>query len=198
MKQTIFNIFSLIAIFLLAISCVPKNNRSMEAQQSDAAKNDTLPSIHQYKIASLNGDTIDFSQYKGKYILVVNTASKCGFTPQYKALQEIYELYGNNLVVIGFPSDNFMNQEFGSNTEIADFCEKNYGVTFPLTTKVDVKGKTITPVYQFLTDKNKNGVLDATISWNFNKFLLDKNGQLIAHFGSKVKPDSEEILNYIR
>lgn len=155
-------------------------------------------SIHQFKIASLEGGTIDFSTYKGKYILVVNTASKCGFTPQYKDLQNVYELYGDKLVVVGFPSDNFGNQEFGDNKEIAAFCEKNYGVTFPLTTKIDVKGKNIHPIYSFLTQKKENGVLDATVSWNFNKFLLDKNGKMIAHFGSKVKPDSEEILNYIR
>ncbi len=155
-------------------------------------------SVHQFTIESLDGGNIDFSTFKGKYILVVNTASKCGFTPQYKGLQEIYELYGDKLMVVGFPSDNFMNQEFDTNAEIAGFCEKNYGVTFPLTTKVNVKGKAMHPVYQFLTQKSKNGVLDATVSWNFNKFLLDKNGKLIAHFGSKVKPDSEEILKYIR
>ena len=155
-------------------------------------------SIHQFTIEALDGGTIDFSKYKGKYILVVNTASKCGFTPQYKDLQNMYELYGDKLVVVGFPSDNFGNQEFGDNKEIAAFCEKNYGVTFPLTTKVDVKGEDMHPVYKFLTQKSNNKVLDATVSWNFNKFLLDKNGKMIAHFGSKVKPDSEEILNYIR
>lgn len=179
------NIFSLFVIIVFA-GCMA------------AAKKHSPVAIYQFKIPSISGDTIDFSKYEGKYILVVNTASKCGFTPQYKALEEIYQKYGDRLVVVGFPSDNFMNQEFESNKEIADFCEKNYGVTFPLATKVNVKGKDAHPIFQFLTEKSKNGVLDATISWNFNKFLLDKNGHLIAHFGSKVKPDSEEILKYIQ
>lgn len=155
-------------------------------------------SIYAYKIESLDGGTIDFSKFKGKYILIVNTASKCGFTPQYKGLEKLYEAYSDKLVVVGFPSDNFKNQEFDTNEEIAAFCEKNYGVTFPLTKKVNVKGDDTTPIYRFLTNKMENGVLDATISWNFNKFLISQEGQVLAHFDSKVKPDSEEILKYLR
>jgi len=154
--------------------------------------------IYDFKIKSLTGGTIDFSQYKGKKILIVNTASKCGFTPQYKGLEELYEANKGKLVIVGFPSDNFGGQEFQQDTAIHSFCQKNYGVTFPLTTRVDVKGDNITPVYKYLTNKSENGVLDATISWNFNKFLIDEKGNLIAHFDSKVTPESEEITKYLK
>jgi len=155
-------------------------------------------SIYDFKIASIDGGTIDFSQYKGKYILIVNTASKCGFTPQYKGLEQLYKDHGDKLVIIGFPSDNFAGQEFHDNKDIKSFCEKNYGVSFPLTTRVDVKGDSITPVFDYLTHKSENGELDATISWNFNKFLIDPNGKLLQHFDSKVTPESDEILHYLK
>ena len=155
-------------------------------------------SIYDFKIASIDGGTIDFSAYKGKYILIVNTASKCGYTPQYKGLEQLYKDHSDQLVIVGFPSDNFNNQEFADNKDIQAFCEKNYGVTFPLTTKVDVKGSDITPVFDYLTHKSANGSLDAEISWNFNKFLIDPNGKLLAHFDSKVTPESPEILHYLQ
>lgn len=154
-------------------------------------------SIYDFSIASLDGGTIKFSDFKGKKILVVNTASKCGFTPQYKSLEALYEAHKDKLVIIGFPSDNFKGQEFQSNDEIKEFCQKNYGVTFPLTTRVDVKGDSTTPVFSYLCHKSENGVLDATISWNFNKFIIDEKGHLLAHFDSKVTPDSPELLKYI-
>src|SRR4051812_19493011 len=154
--------------------------------------------IYDFKVKSLTGGTIDFSKYKGKKILIVNTASKCGFTPQYKGLEQLYEANKGNLVIVGFPSDNFGGQEFQEDTAIHSFCQKNYGVTFPLTTRVDVKGDNITPVYKYLTNKSENGVLDATISWNFNKFLIVEKGNLIAHFDSKVTPESEEITKYLK
>lgn len=161
--------------------------------QTKAAHN-----IYDFKVKALTGGTIDFSKYKGKKILIVNTASKCGFTPQYKGLEKLYEDNKQNLVIVGFPSDNFGGQEFAQDTAISSFCEKNFGVTFPLTTRVDVKGSNITPVYKYLTEKSENGVLDATISWNFNKFLIDENGNLLAHFDSKVTPDSDEISKYLK
>ncbi len=154
--------------------------------------------IYSFKIKSLDGGVIDFSQYKGKKILVVNTASKCGFTPQYEGLQKLYEQYKDKLVIVGFPSDNFGGQEFQQDTAISAFCKKRFGVTFPLTTRVDVKGANITPVYNYLCNKTENGVLDATISWNFNKFIIDENGNLLAHFDSKVTPESDELLKYIK
>jgi glutathione peroxidase len=150
-------------------------------------------SIYDFKVLALNGDTIDFSNFKGKKILIVNTASKCGFTPQYEGLEKLYETYKDKLVVIGFPANNFLYQEPGSNEKIQEFCKKNYGVTFPMAAKISVKGKSIAPVYKWLCNKEENGVMDAKITWNFNKFLLDENGKLIAHFTSKVTPMSEEI-----
>ena len=149
--------------------------------------------IYDFKVAGLSGDTIDFAAFKGKKILIVNTASKCGFTKQYKELEELYEKYKDRLVIVGFPENNFLYQEPGTNAEIREFCTKNYGVTFPMAAKIDVKGKNIAPIYDWLTNKSENGVMDATITWNFNKFLLDEKGNLIAKFDSKVTPMSDSI-----
>ncbi len=154
-------------------------------------------SIHKFKVEALDGSTIDFSKYKGKKILVVNTASKCGFTSQYELLEKLYNKYNDKLVIIGFPANNFGEQEPGSNLEIQEFCKKNYGVTFPMAAKVSVKGDDIAPVFKWLTTKKLNGKMDAEIKWNFNKFLLDEQGVLIAKFDSKVKPDSEEITKFL-
>ncbi len=156
------------------------------------------PSIHTFKVKSIEGGTIDFSKFKGKKILVVNTASKCGFTPQYEALEKVYEQYKDKLVIVGFPANNFGAQEPGSDGEIQEFCKARFGVKFPLASKVSVKGDDTAPIYKWLTSKTENGVLDATIKWNFNKFLLDENGKMIAYFDSKVVPDSEEILKYLK
>lgn len=156
------------------------------------------PSIHSFKVKSIDGGTIDFAKFKGKKILVVNTASKCGYTPQYEALQKVADQYKDKLVIVGFPANNFGGQEPGSDGEIVEFCKKNYGVTFPLSSKISVKGDDTAPIYKWLTSKTENGVLDATISWNFNKFLLDENGKMIAYFPSKVTPDSEEITKYLK
>ncbi|MBN8698393.1 MAG: glutathione peroxidase [Chitinophagales bacterium] len=152
-------------------------------------------SIYDFKVAGLDGDTIDFAQFKGKKILIVNTASKCGFTPQYEDLEKLYETYKDKLVIVGFPANNFFSQEPGSNETISEFCKKNYGVSFPMAAKISVKGKNIAPIYKWLCNKEENGVMDAKISWNFNKFLLDENGKIIAHFKSAVKPMSEEIVS---
>jgi glutathione peroxidase len=156
------------------------------------------PSIHRFKVKSIEGATIDFASFKGKKILIVNTASECGYTPQYEDLQKLYDQYKSKLVVVGFPANNFNGQEPGSDTEIRAFCKARYGVSFPLASKVSVKGNDMAPIYKWLTSKSENGVLDATIGWNFNKFLLDENGKLLAFFPSKVKPMSDEILQYLR
>lgn len=153
--------------------------------------------IYDFKVAGIDGKTIDFTQFKGKKVLIVNTASECGFTPQYEGLQKLYDTYKNNLVIIGFPANNFGGQEPGTNQEIQNFCKKNYGVTFPIAAKVSVKGNDIDPLFQWLTHKDENGVMDATISWNLNKFLIDENGKLIQHFSGKVEPMSEEITKYL-
>jgi glutathione peroxidase len=155
-------------------------------------------SIHSFKVTGIDGKQIDFASFKGKKILVVNTASQCGYTPQYKSLEKVYEQYKGQLVIVGFPCNQFGGQEPGTNAEIISFCEKNYGVTFPLADKIDVKGANTAAIYQWLTQKSKNGVLDANISWNFNKFLLDETGKMIAYFPSNVKPDSDEILSRVK
>ena len=154
--------------------------------------------IYKFKVEGLEGNKIDFKKFKGKKILIVNTASKCGYTPQYEELQKLYSQYSNKLVVVGFPANNFGGQEPGSASEIKEFCKRNYGVTFPMAAKVSVKGDDIAPIFKWLTDKNENGVLDAQVKWNFTKFLLDEKGVLIAKFDSKVKPMSEEITKYLK
>ncbi|MEO8859840.1 MAG: glutathione peroxidase [Ginsengibacter sp.] len=164
------------------------------------SKKDNLikTSIYQFKVEGLSGDKIDFSQFKGKKILIVNTASKCGFTPQYEYLEKLYQQYKDKLVIVGFPANNFGSQEPGTNDEIKAFCTKNYGVTFPMAAKVSVKGDDIAPIFKWLTNKTENGVLDADIKWNFTKFLLDEHGNLIAKFDSNVGPMSEDIVKYLK
>jgi glutathione peroxidase len=155
-------------------------------------------SIHQFKVKALDESVLNFAKYKGKKILVVNVASKCGFTPQYAALEKVYEQYKDKLVIVGFPCNQFHGQEPGSSAEIQEFCTKTYGVTFPMAAKVDVKGDSIAPIYKWLCNKSENGVLDATITWNFNKFILDENGKMLAYFPSTTKPDSDDILKYLK
>lgn len=160
--------------------------------------NSQAKSIHSFKVEALDGGTIDFSAFKGKKILVVNTASECGFTPQYKELEALYETYKDKLVVVGFPTNNFGGQEPGSNHEIASFCEKNYGVTFPMAAKVSVKGEDMAPIYKFLTKKEENGVKSTSILWNFAKILLDEDGHVIDSFVSTTKPNSDKITKYLK
>lgn len=157
----------------------------------------TGSSIYDFKVEGLSGGTIDFSQFKGKKIMIVNTASKCGNTPQYAELEELYEKYKDKLVIIGFPANNFGQQEPGSNAEIKEFCTKNYDVTFPMAAKVSVKGDDIAPIFKYLTDEAKKLGFDDPIKWNFTKFLLDENGKLITVIYNKTKPMSPEVLKYL-
>ena len=163
-----------------------------------SSKAQTPKSIHSFKVESLDGKTIDFSKFKGKKILIVNTASECGFTPQYEDLEKLYDTYKNKLVIIGFPANNFGGQEPGSNQEIATFCKKNYGVSFPMAAKVSVKGSDAAPIFKFLTDKKLNGVKNTTILWNFTKFLLNEKGELVDTFISTTKPTSDSITKYLK
>ena len=154
-------------------------------------------SVYDFKVTALDGTNIDLSKYKGKKMLIVNTASKCGNTPQYEALEKLYEQYKDKLVIIGFPANNFGGQEPGSNGEIQEFCKKNYGVSFPMSEKVSVKGDDIAPLFKYLVgEAEKMGVQDP-IKWNFTKFLLDENGKLIAVIHNKVSPLSEDITKYL-
>lgn len=154
--------------------------------------------IYDIKINSLQGEAIDLSEFKGKKILFVNVASKCGYTPQYEGLQKLHAEYKEKLVIIGVPCNQFMNQEPGNSTEIAEFCQKNYGVEFLMTEKVDVKGKEQHQLYQWLTSKELNGKMDSKVKWNFQKYLLDENGNLMEVFDSGVEPMDEKITSYLK
>lgn len=156
-------------------------------------------SIHDFQINALDSDeVINFKSFAGKKILIVNVASKCGYTKQYKDLQALYEKYNDRLVIIGMPCNQFLGQESGTESAIAEFCSSQYGVTFPMTTKVDVKGKNQHPIYQWLTSKELNGKEDFSVSWNFNKFLIDENGQLIEYYPSVVNPLDAQIVRHLK
>jgi glutathione peroxidase len=155
-------------------------------------------SFYDFKVKDIEGKDFDLSSLRGKKVLVVNTASKCGNTPQYADLEKLYNEYkGQDFVIIGFPANNFGSQEPGTNDEIAEFCEKNYGVTFKMMSKISVKGDDIHPLYKWLTSKSENGVLDSEVKWNFQKYLIDENGKLVGTVDPKVKPYDEKILSWI-
>jgi glutathione peroxidase len=148
---------------------------------------------------TLGGEDLDFSSFKGKKVLVVNTASKCGFTPQYEELEALYKEYGGeDFEIVGFPANNFMNQEPGTNEEIKEFCEVNYGVTFQMMSKISVKGKDKHPIYQWLTEKELNGVEDSKVSWNFQKYMIDEDGKLVGSLSPKTSPKDEQIIRWIK
>ena len=157
-----------------------------------------LDSIYDIKINNITGEPIELSDFKDKYLLFVNVASKCGFTDQYKDLQELHEKYKDNLVVVGLPCNQFGNQEPGNEEEISQFCQINYGVTFLLTEKIEVKGGNQHPIYKWLTDKNLNGVKSSTVRWNFQKYLLDPSGNLINYWYSTTSPLSKKIILHIQ
>ena len=155
-------------------------------------------SLYDFQAKTLDGQDFNFSTLKGKKVLVVNTASKCGLTPQYEGLQKLYEQYGSeDFVIVGFPANNFAGQEPGSNKEISDFCTANYGVTFQMMEKISVKGDDMHPLYQWLTSIENNGVVDAPVSWNFQKFLINENGQIIDFVEPKVEPFDVKITSWI-
>jgi glutathione peroxidase len=154
--------------------------------------------FYNFKVSAIDGKPFDFSALKGKKVMVVNTASACGLTKQYEQLQALYEKYGaDNFVIIGFPANNFRNQESGTAEEIMEFCRVNYGVTFPMMDKISVLGDDIHPVYQWLTQKSKNGLEDSVVQWNFQKYLIDENGNLVKVVPPRTQPDDPEILAWI-
>lgn len=155
--------------------------------------------LHSFKVKDIQGETFDMAQLKGKKVLVVNTASECGLTPQYEVLEELYQEFGGDkFTIIGFPANNFGGQEPGSNEEIQAFCEKNYGVSFPMMAKISVKGDDQHEIYQWLTQKAKNGIEDAEVSWNFQKFLIDEEGNYVAKVAPQESPAGDEIMNWIK
>lgn len=191
MKRIFVFILSIVALIQ---SCGQKKSEALQKKE----KQQMGKTIYDYKVESLDGGTISFADFKGKKILVVNTASECGFTPQYSDLEQLYEKYKDKLVIVGFPANNFGGQEPGSNEEIGAFCKKNFGVTFPMAAKVSVKGEDTAPIFLFLTEKELNGVRNTNILWNFTKFLLDENGKLIDSFKSTTNPSDEAITKYLQ
>ncbi len=151
-----------------------------------------------FKTETLEGKEFDLASLKGKKVLVVNTASKCGNTPQYADLEKLYNEYKDkNFVIIGFPANNFLKQEPGTNKEIREFCTKNYGVTFPMMHKISVKGDDMDPIYKWLTQKSENGVMDADVTWNFQKFMIDENGHLVDYLKPKEKPYNDKLISWL-
>lgn len=155
-------------------------------------------SIYDFSIPGLEGGNIEFANYKGKKILIVNTASKCGLTPQYEGLEQLYKTYGKKLVIVGFPANNFAGQEPGTNQEIQEFCKRNYGVSFPMAEKISVKGADTHPLYKFLKEQAKEKNMEDPVSWNFGKFLLNEKGELIATFSPRTEPMSSAITDWLK
>ncbi len=154
--------------------------------------------FYDFTVLTIDGEKISLSSFKGKRVLVVNVASKCGFTPQYEGLEALYRKYkAKNFVVIGFPANNILGQEPSTNEEIKQFCTLKYDVTFPMMAKISVKGKDIHPLYKWLTDKSENGVLNAKVKWNFQKFMIDETGKLVGFAGPNEKPNGEKIVKWI-
>lgn len=191
-KTAFFTLLVTIALAGLAFRFASTGHPTATDEPTAKAKK----SFYTFKMTSLEGEEVDFSRYKGKKVLLVNTASKCGFTPQYAELEQLREQYGDKLVILGFPANNF-NQEKGSNEEIAEFCQKNYGVKFQMFEKILVKGDDQHPLYQWLSKKELNGWNDEAPSWNFCKYLVNEKGELVKFFPSKVKPTDKAILDAI-
>ena len=191
---------SFLLISLLMLSCQNQaQNQGNTAQKKDN-KTTTMEkqTIYQFKVTDLYGNEFDFASLKGKKILIVNTASECGLTPQYKDLEAIYGKYKDkNFVIVGFPANNFGAQEPGSNEQIATFCQKNYGVTFPMMGKISVKGNDKHELYKFLTEKSKNGLQDSEVEWNFQKYLINEQGELVKVLSPRVLPTDSEIVGWI-
>jgi len=153
--------------------------------------------FYNFKVKTLDGGEFNFSTLKGKKVMIVNTASKCGFTPQYKDLEDLYKEYSDELVIVGFPANNFANQEPGTNAQIRKFCTDNYSVTFPMMAKISVKGSDMAPVYKWLTEKKENGVMDSEVKWNFQKYLISEDGKLVDVVYSKDRPNCDRILAWL-
>ena len=181
------------------LACNNNNKEKMNSIAISNTENQQIESIYQFKVKTLVDDDFDFASLKGKKIMIVNTASKCGLTPQYKDLQSLYDTYKvENFMIIGFPANNFSNQEPGTNAEIAEFCQLNYGVNFPMMAKISVKGEGMHPMYQFLTQKSRNGFEDSEVTWNFQKYLIDENGHLVKVISPKTLPTDESIVSWIK
>lgn len=184
------------AVLLLSSKLQAQTSKNKISKADKIMEKET---IYQFKVQDLSGDTFDFASLKGKKIMIVNTASKCGLTPQYKNLEALYKEYkGNGFVIVGFPANNFASQESGTNKEIEAFCQENYGVTFPMMEKISVKGEDMCEIYQFLTQRSKNGLQDSEVAWNFQKYLINEKGELEKIISSKTLPTDPEVINWIK
>ncbi|MBB4804032.1 glutathione peroxidase [Flavobacterium nitrogenifigens] len=194
MKKILFILFGAAALFTTGTNAQTSKNKLSKIDKTMAKE-----TIYQFKVEDLSGDTFDFASLKGKKIMIVNTASKCGLTPQYKDLEAIYKQYKDKgFVIVGFPANNFASQEPGTAKEIESFCQQNYGVTFPMMNKVSVKGSDMCEVYKFLTEKSKNGLQDSEVEWNFQKYLINEKGELVKVIKPKTLPTDPEIINWIK
>ncbi len=190
---------SILGIFIAVLLSSCFNSTKVATRPTDTAVSKTMStSFFQFTVNSLDGKPISLEQFRGKKIIILNVASKCGYTPQYADWEKYYEENKDKVVVLGFPSNDFLSQEPGSADEIASFCQKNYGVTFPMFEKVKVKGEGIAPLYRWLTDPAQNGWNNQEPSWNFCKYLINEKGELTNFFASKVKPDSPEFLSAVQ
>ncbi|WP_188362065.1 glutathione peroxidase [Flavobacterium orientale] len=187
--------------FLIIFSCfmlMSCQNQAQTKKENTTTETTMKQAIYTFKVEDLEGKEFDFASLRGKKVMIVNTASKCGLTPQYKDLQALYEEYKDKgLVIIGFPANDFMSQEPGTNEEIGAFCEKNFGVTFPMMSKISVKGNEMAPIYQFLTQKAKNGLQDSEVEWNFQKYLINERGELEKVISPRTSPKDKEILDWL-
>lgn len=188
----------IVGLLVLALSSAAALSMRSRWQKPSKPIGTNKMSFYDLTINSIDGKEMHMSDFKGKYVLCVNVASKCGYTPQYEDLEKLYEQYQGKLVIVGFPCNQFLGQEPGTSEEIVSFCQKNFGVTFPLTEKIDVKGKNQHGVYQWLTQKSLNGVADGNVKWNFHKFLVSPEGEWLAEFPSGVKPLDTELTSLIK
>ena len=196
MKKTLLITLATAATAVAFIAAKPAAPLAMNnpTELNEGASPTATASVYDFTVKSIDGKNVKLSQYKGKKLLIVNTASECGYTPQYKELEELYKKHGDKVTVLGFPANNFGGQEPGTEVQIATFCEKNYGVTFPLFSKVSVKGVDTAPLFKFLADKTKNGAVSDEPTWNFCKYLIDEQGHVLKFYPSKVTPLSPELL----
>jgi glutathione peroxidase len=185
-------------ISLILSACMGGTTQSRPENTTQMTDDVTKTSFYSFKMKAIDGKTIDFSQYKGKKVLLVNVASKCGYTAQYEKLQAFHEKYGDKVAVLGFPANNFGGQEPGANTEIAEFCKSKFGVSFQMFEKISVKDEDVSPLYKWLSTKSENGWNEQAPTWNFCKYLINEQGELVKFFPSKVDPMGEEFLAAIK
>jgi len=192
-------IIALVMVVLTFMACNKPPNKDLASAVKTELTAQDIENIYQFKVKTLTDEDFDFNSLKGKKVMVVNTASKCGLTPQYEELQALYNEYKDkDFVIVGFPANNFAQQEPGTNLEIAEFCKLNYGVTFPMMSKISVKGEDMHPVYQYLTQKSKNGLEDSEVSWNFQKYLINENGHLVKVISPRTLPTDKTIIDWIK